>query len=280
VRAVILAAGRGGRLRGVVGDKPKCLARIGDLSLLERQIRSLRAAGIHQITVITGFGAGTVRRVCGPGVDFVHNPRFAATNSLYSLWLARELLADGFLVLNSDVLFHPRLLTDLLEARYEDALLVCARGDQPDYSDEEMKVSVRDGLVTAIDKALSPAEADGENLGIAKFGAAGAALLVAEVEALVASGAITAWLPRAFASFCQRRPLHVVESGDYPWIEIDFPEDYWRACSEVLPAIELTDKPRPDRARVTARTTDCAASGHATTGAVMAARSGRTFRHV
>jgi choline kinase len=280
VRAVILAAGRGGRLRGVVGNKPKCLARVGNSSLLERQIRLLREAGLDRVTVITGFRADAVRRVCGPGVDVVHNARFADTDSLYSLWLARERLADGFVVLNCDVLFPSRLLTDLLDARYDDALLVCARGDQPDYSDEEMKVCIRHGLVKAIDKALSPDKADGENIGIAKFGAPGAALLVDELEALVAAGAVAACLPRAFASFCRRRPLHVVESGGYPWIEIDFPEDYWRACSEVLPAIDLVDTSRPGRTRAIPRTTERAASGHATTVPAGAARAGRTFRHV
>ena len=56
---------------------------------------------------------------------------------------------------------------------------------------------------------------------------------------LIAAGAAGAWLPRAFAAFCARRALHVVESEGYPWIEIDFPEDYWRACTDVLPAIDV-----------------------------------------
>ena len=66
VRAVILAAGRGDRLRDVTGDRPKCLAPIGGCTLLERQIRSLRACGIETITVVAGFRADDVRRACGP----------------------------------------------------------------------------------------------------------------------------------------------------------------------------------------------------------------------
>ena len=53
-----------------------------------------------------------------------------------------------------------------------------------------------------------------------------------------AGGDVREWLPRAFARFCRRRPLHAVDTRGYPWIEIDFPEDYWRACSDVLPAID------------------------------------------
>jgi choline kinase len=238
MRAVILAAGRGGRLSGVVGDRPKGLAIAGDCTLIERQIRVLRAAGIERIAVVVGFRAALVRRVCGPSIDIVENRRFASTNSLYSLWLARDLLADGFVVLNCDVLFHPQLLVDLLTARYEDALLMAPRGDGAAYSDEEMKVRVRCGRVVAIDKAMPSRRADGENVGIAKFGRTGAAHLLEEMSAIVRAGGVRHWLPRAFAAFAATRALHAVDTRGLPWIEIDFPEDYWRALSEVLPAID------------------------------------------
>jgi choline kinase len=238
MRAVILAAGRGGRLRGIVGDRPKGLAVVGGCSLIERQIRALRECGIARIVVVAGFRAPDIRRVCDSSIDIVQNLRFASTNSLYSLWLTRGMLAGGFVVLNGDVLFHPQLLADLLTSRYDDALLMCPRSNGPEYSDEEMKVCVRRGLVTAIDKALPLVHADGESVGIAKFGAAGAALLVDEMTAIVRSGGLVEWLPRAFAAFSRRRPLHAIETRGYPWIEIDFPEDYWLACNEVLPAIE------------------------------------------
>ncbi len=236
--AVILAAGRGGRLAGVIGDRPKCLAPIGELTLLERQIDALRRAGVEEVVVVAGYGIDQVRRTCPAGVHVVHNARYATTNSLYSLWLVRDLLTDGFLVLNCDVLFHPGLLDDLLTARCDDALLVAARGDTAAYGDEEMKVRIRRGLVTAIAKTLPDEESDAENIGIARFGPAGAQALVHQLNRLVSAGAVRDWLPRAFQELCTVRPLRAVDSRGLPWIEIDFPEDYWRACSEVLPAIE------------------------------------------
>jgi choline kinase len=248
MRGVILAAGRGGRLKAVVGDRPKGLAVAGDCTLIERQIRTLRACDIDRITVVAGYHAADIRRACEPGVDIVENARFADTNSLYSLWLTSDLLRHGFVVLNCDVLFHPQLLSDLLTARHEDALLVCPRSSGPAYSDEEMKVCVRRGLVTAIDKTLTEDESDGENVGIAKFGAQGAQVLVEEMATIVRSGRLLEWLPRAFAAFAARRPLHAIETRGYPWIEIDFPEDYWRACREVLPAIEADRRRLSDAA--------------------------------
>ena len=265
MRAIILAAGRGGRLRDVTGNRPKCLARIGERTLIERQIRSLRGCGIDTITVVAGFRAADVRRTCGAGVDFVVNARYASTNSLYSLWMARDLLLDGFVVLNCDVLFHDQLLRDLLSSRDEDALLMAAPRGQS-YGDEEMKIAVRRGCVADIAKALEPDAADGENVGIAKFGAAGARVLVEEADALVGAGKVREWLRGAFAAFARRRPLHVVETRGYPWIEIDFPEDYWRACADILPAIADVDQ-SVDRRR-------------AVLVPAQAAASGRTLHHV
>jgi choline kinase len=236
MRAVILAAGRGNRLRAVTGNRPKCLARIGECTLLERQIQSLRACGVDAIAVVAGFRAADVRRVCGSSVDCLVNTRYDATSSLYSLWLARDLLMEGFVVLNCDVLFHEQLLADLLTSWDDDALLMAAKRGQ-EYSDEEMKIRVRAGCVAEIAKTIDPAEADGENVGIAKFGKAGAAVLLEEMNCVLDHGGAREWLPRAFASFAARRPLRVVETRGFPWTEIDFPEDYWRACTEVLPAM-------------------------------------------
>jgi choline kinase len=252
VRAVILAAGRGDRLRDVIGDGNKCLAPIGDSTLLERQIQSLRACDVEAITVVAGFRADDLRQVCDSAIDVIVNEDYDFTNSLYSLWLARDLLSQGFVVLNGDVLFHDQLLWDLLTSRDEDALLMSAtRGES--YSDEEMKIQVRAGRVVTIAKTLEPADTDGENVGIAKFGVDGTTVLLEEVARTLAGDGAREWLPRAFGAFALRRPLHVVETRGFPWTEIDFPEDYWRACGEVLPAINSLDegavRPRPSSRR-------------------------------
>jgi len=242
MRGIILAAGKGSRLNGTIGDKPKCLLRVGGRTLVERQIDALRAVGIDDIAIVVGCQADHVRRTCGPGVAYIENTRFAQTNSLYSLWMARPLLYDGFVVMNCDVLFHPQLLGDLVTARHEDALLIAYQDDDAEpLGDEEMKIRVRRGRVAAISKALPPDDADGENVGIVKFGPGGARLIASLLDQRVAAGGLKDWAPRAFADFAERRPLHVVGTRGYPWTEIDFPEDYERAVREILPAIEGED---------------------------------------
>jgi choline kinase len=106
--------------------------------------------------------------------------------------------------------------------------------------DEEMKVKVQDGRVVDISKQMDPAEADGENVGIVKFGPAGAALVIEKMNELVAAGNRKAWAPRAFQEFAAERPLRAISTNEYPWIEIDFPEDYRRAVEEIVPELGMT----------------------------------------
>jgi choline kinase len=239
LRAIILAAGKGSRPEPVSGESVKCLVELGGTTLIERQFSYLQACGINQIAVVVGFQAERIRRICGPEVEYVENPIFTETNSLYSLWLARHFFGNGFVVLNSDVFFHPQLLGDLLTAKYEDAILVSWR-NQTKYGDEEMKVKVRGGQLLDISKTMDPDEADGENVGIVKFGATGAGVLVKELEKLIAGGAKKSWAPRAFLEFSRTRPLHAVSTRGFPWIEIDFPADLRRAQEEILPRIPPT----------------------------------------
>ena len=85
MRGIILAAGKGSRLNGTAGDKPKCLVEAGGLTLIERQIETLHRAGIDDIVVVVGCQADRVRARCGQSVSYVENVRFAETNSLFSL---------------------------------------------------------------------------------------------------------------------------------------------------------------------------------------------------
>lgn len=241
-RAIILAAGKGSRLESITNHLPKCLAPAGDASLIERQIRSLRANGIDEIAIVVGYGADMVRETCGNDIYYIENQYYQQTNSLFSLWLAREYFGDGFVVLNADVLFHPQMLSDLLSSRYEDALLVSYPGDASALlGAEEMKVKIRGGRVAAIGKGLDPRKADGENVGIAKFGFAGGQLLSQKLDELISAGVHRDWAPRAFRDFCVERPLYAIGTRGFPWVEIDFPEDYEHAINEILPLIELDE---------------------------------------
>ncbi|CAN5783472.1 NTP transferase domain-containing protein [soil metagenome] len=244
MRGVILAAGAGTRLHGSGIAGPKCLAPFGGTPLIDLQLRALRQCGIDDVAVVVGFEPDRVRRACGPGVRFVENRDFASTNSLFSLWLARPLLEAGFVVLNCDVLFHPAMLTDLITARHENALLVSyPQAGDPPLGDEEMKVCVRRGRVADIRKDLPLPQTDGENVGIVKFSAAGAARLIDLMDQIVESGSLRDWAPRAFCEFARQDALYALGTRGLPWTEIDIPADYSHALRTVFPAIQQAVTP-------------------------------------
>jgi hypothetical protein len=198
----------------------------------------------HEHGVLADFGAearghadGTAPR--GEG-DFALVRKSEARGGLrmdFRDRLRRQLLQLG----NSDVLFHPQMLAELLESDHDNALLLSDNDPGP-LGDEEMKVKVQDQLVVDISKEMDPLDADGENVGIVKFSASGARLLVEYMDALIGSGELKHWAPRAFLEFARNHALHALSTRGLPWIEIDFPEDYQRAVNEVLPKIEATKR--------------------------------------
>ncbi len=117
MRAIILAAGEGTRLRPHTADKPKCLVPLAGRSLLQRQVDALNIAGFDasRITVVTGYRSDQVEKL---GFDTVHNPRFHDTNMVASLMCARRLFdgTDDVLVCYGDLVYEPRVVGALVEA--------------------------------------------------------------------------------------------------------------------------------------------------------------------
>ncbi|MFQ5927621.1 MAG: NTP transferase domain-containing protein [Terriglobia bacterium] len=241
--AIILAAGKGRRLGALTRTRPKCLLRVGARTLLEHQLAALAQVGIERVAVVIGFAGERVRQVGGAGLHYIVNKRSTVTNSLYSLWLARDLARNGFLLLNADVLFHPELLVRLLHSHYPDALTV-ERGER--FDAEAMKVTLAGDRVLALGKQLDSQRAHAENVGVVKFSPAGAEALFATSERLLARGAERELAPFAFYALAQDYPLHAVVINGIPWIEIDFVADLRRARQEILPALSAPGEPCPE----------------------------------
>jgi choline kinase len=234
-RAIILAAGNGSRMGQLTADRPKAMLDIDGRSIVERALDALGACGIGDVTIVAGYQRDVLRQHLGTRVRFIENPRYRETNSLYSLSLARDVLAHGAVVMNSDVLVSPALVARLVEARVEDAALVDTAST---LADEEMKVKIWNGFAVDFSKQLPPWEAHAENVGVLKFGARGGRRLVAHIDALLAAGHENTWAPKAFAALAREWPIRAVETAGLPWTEIDFPADLERA-REMIAAIRV-----------------------------------------
>ena len=126
-------------------------------------------------------------------------------------------------------------------AQRDDALLVEWRPGDSTYSEEEMKVVVRRGCVVDIAKTIAAEEADGENIGVAKFGPEGAAALIEEMNDIVASGALREGGPLPACGIAAGDHLGGVHfrerfpgGGEFEFRFFDFPEAAEHFCQTQL----------------------------------------------
>ena len=225
MKAVILAAGRGKRLAESGWDQPKCLLPFGDKTLLGHMLAAILACDIREVVVVVGYRQELVRQaVAEAGVEatFIVNDNFATTNTINSLYLAREHLDDDFVYFNADILFDARILPMLLDG--PDGRLAV---DVKHCGAEEVKVIVDpDGRITRIGKQLPLEECRGEFIGIGKFARSAAADFVAAlVRHNEQLGQQNLFFESAVDDILAAHPHWSVDIGDLMAIEIDSPDD-------------------------------------------------------
>jgi choline kinase len=234
MQAVILAGGEGRRLREVSEGRPKCLLEIGDKPVIEHQIASLTDNGIHKILVILGHQADMVRAVVGKKAEFIENARYKETNSLYSLWLARDWIKGPFVLMNCDVLFHPEILDRLLKGSGN----ALAYDSTSTRGLEQTKVVISKGRVVDLGKDISSEIGHGESIGLLRFDEEGARALFKRVDHIVQNGDTESWSIEGVRSACAEIVIRGINIAGLPWAEIDFPGDLERARKEVWPQIQ------------------------------------------
>jgi len=117
--AVLLAAGLGSRLAPLTDAVPKCLVCVSGVPILGRLVLALNGHGFERLVVVTGYKAAAIRdylgeRFGGITIEYIVSPLFETTNNIYSLWLARDVIDDAFLLVESDLVFDEDLLAPLL----------------------------------------------------------------------------------------------------------------------------------------------------------------------
>ncbi len=247
MRAIILAAGRGMRLKQADDEQlPKCLLRFDGKTLLERHLRLLKSAGVEDVVLALGWrhelvSAELDRLDWRPRPEIVLNPRYELGSVLTVHTVAQAMTRGGdVLLMDADVLYHDRIMTALTAGSQPTNRVLLDRDFES--GDEPVKLCVRAGVPIELRKQLAPDlkyDAIGESVGFFRFAELGARRLAAIVSDYVASD--RAHLPHeeAVRDFF-REGRHAVEVADVtgsPWIEIDFPNDVSRAAHEVLPQL-------------------------------------------
>jgi len=241
MRAIIIGAGRGRRLMPTTADTPKCYAEIGGRRILDWTLEAFEANGLTDICFIGGYQIDKVRGDY-PNLTFRHNADWENNNILASLMCAEDLMNQAFICCYSDILFTPKVVSRLLTCHSDIGLVTDThwldryqhRSEHP--PDDAEKMTVHNGYITRVDRAIPTGEAYGEYIGVAKFSGKGAALLRENYEDcknLYAGepfrGAATfekAYLIHLFQEMIESgiRMSHIDTPGEY--MEIDTQQDF------------------------------------------------------
>ncbi len=239
MRAIILAAGRGTRLHPYTENAPKCLTELGGMTLIGRQVATLRSGGVDDIIIAAGYKAEMLKL---PDVRMVLNPNWESTNMVETLFCAEDKFGEEVIISYGDIVYEPRVLAALLASRHEISVAVDKnwraywehRFEDPSNDAESLRMD-GEGRITAIGDPVSDiAEIEAQYMGLMQFRGPG-------IEALKAARKN---FRRVIRPWMDHRPVEqaymtdlltemifmgvdvhavVVEGG---WLEIDTVEDY------------------------------------------------------
>lgn len=233
MRAVILAAGQGTRLLPFTRENPKCLVPVGGRAILDHQLAALAAAGVERAAVVGGYRleriAAHLAAAAPPlPVALLPNPFWSVANSIGSVWEARALLAEPFVLLNGDTLFAPAVLAAAVADAEEGVTLLVEPTD--DFQLDDMLVAADGGTVRAVGKTLVEGAATARSLGVVLAAGDGPArYLAALAEVMLADGGHARFHHAVLDRLAWDgavRALAVAPGAR--WAEIDRPEDIAR----------------------------------------------------
>lgn len=220
---IILAAGVGTRLYPYTKNTPKCLVRLEEReTIIERAIRLLyqNDPSAH-ITVVVGFESEKIVTILKnhPNCSFVHNPFYSITNSVASLWFARDILQSGkpVVILNADIVFSQDFAKLITAPTSEDVIYY----DSSIHSHGDYNVLELNGEMIVMGKELD--DYSGEYTGITQYTPEGARILCEEISDMVKNNLYDQWYENGLVqlTLMLKNKYKVVDVCDYQWSEID-----------------------------------------------------------
>lgn len=241
MKAIILAAGASRRLKPFTKNIPKCCIKIGDRSIIAHQLDAIDHAGIREAVIVVGYRKEMIKKHVGASykrisrIRYIENPDYATTNTIYSLYLTRdEFMDQDFIYFNADVLFHKSIVKLLAEHPKENVLAV----DYKKCGQEEVKfLTNSENRIVEIGKSIPTDKAEGEFIGVAKFGRGISHTFIEALREHSTKGERNLFFERAVSDILEKDVFTPLDVSGIPNIEIDFPEDLEKARRHIYPLI-------------------------------------------
>ncbi len=247
-KAVILAAGAGRRLGHFTEAHPKPLLEINGTPILGNCLTRLKEAGVEDVVLVVGHFAGQIKEFAGADyaglrIRYIDSEKYATTNNIYSLWLAREELNEDILLVEADIFFDDKLLPALQAA---DADNVAAVGLFARGMDGAVVRRDADGFVTQLieGKEQGPGfdySAAYKTVNIYRFGRAYLQEeFVPLMDEAVRAGRVNDYYELLLKDMLAKgaHKLYALDCNDISWYEIDDHLDRAIAEYKFLPPAE------------------------------------------
>jgi choline kinase len=235
MKAIILAAGVGSRIRPLTDNCPKSLLKVDGKTILEMMISHIQSCGITEIVFVLGYLKEQIKeyvkeRFPDLNAHFIINDQYEDTNTGYSLMLTKDVVGDSaFIKFDADVVFDKEILKRLIESEHDNCLCV----DKNIHLDaEEVKViSDSSGRVIKASKAVDPKEAVGESVGIEKISGKITKELFAELDEMMGEKQNhQEYYEAAYERLIGNSvPFYMLDITGLDWVEIDTLEDFSNA---------------------------------------------------
>jgi len=249
MKAIILAAGQGTRLKKYTENLPKGMLSFMGETIIERQIKLFKKCGIDKIVVVRGFAADKINY---EGVTYYTNEDYANTNMVESLMAAKEEFDDDVIVSYSDVLYEEHMLRGMMGSKADFTVAVDdnwkvywnKRYGKVDFDTESLSIDEEGNIIELGLESPRLEDIDARYIGLLKFSTEGLKHIVNIMEDAYKDFEDKPWqqsgkvVRKAYMTDLLQA---VIESGrkvkaehfNNGWIEFDMNEDYEQACEWV-----------------------------------------------
>ena len=249
MKAVILAAGQGTRLKKYTEGLPKGMLEFAGKTIIERQIETYRACGIDDISIVRGYAG---EKISYSGVKYYENTDYANTNMVESLMAAKSEFSDDVIVSYSDVIFEGGMLRAMMSAPGDFCVSVDddwreywrMRYGRVDFDTESLTIDGTNNI-TELGRENPPLEAiSARYIGLLKFTRSGLEYITRIMNDAYEHYENKPWqqsgktVRKAYMTDLLNA---IIESGQnvkavrfsHGWLEFDTNEDYEKACEWV-----------------------------------------------
>ncbi len=241
--ALLLAAGTGSRLYPLTKDSPKCLTLVNKKSMLARLVTNLKEQGFTRLVIVTGYKNECIvdflgNQTVGLNIEYIHSPLYKTTNNIYSLWMARNIINEPFVLLESDLVLESSLLTNMV---YPDRIAVAKM--QPWLNGTTVTLDSHNFVTQFQPGTIEPyKETRYKTVNIYSFSLESWRIITEKLNEYIAKGDVKSYYETVFSKLVDDKmiQLEAVSFDEKPWYEVDTLLDLAEA-EKLFPIVETKE---------------------------------------